>query len=342
MWSRKQQADFRCCRVKKTHDAGLLHSLRERWLPCIEVYRMLLLEATTVVQFHGTEPAVMHQVCNSSFESRTRDCTASVPLQTYLKTASGSYCHCDYFCDNDDSCCGGAASKNALCPHMKPTLAKSQLTDCGSGVNKQSRSRATARVGSHQYLPGVCWCDKFCAAAGDCCPQCTKACGKTAHDRSSSSSSVKTATVGISSLPTQDAAVHAAANISSNSSWTTPQPTAAVEAKTDGAAADTDDAGDIAAVLADSSTPLSRQITAEAAAAAARSGNMISDCGSHHVKPQRSGNDSLVGIAQESSEILQIEFKMQQCQAADKGPPAKPYIIPIHWTAGTGTAPKIS
>jgi hypothetical protein len=37
---------------------------------------------------------------------------------SYIQTGS-SHCHCDYWCNNRDDCCGGTESKNLQCPHLK-------------------------------------------------------------------------------------------------------------------------------------------------------------------------------------------------------------------------------
>jgi hypothetical protein len=39
--------------------------------------------------------------------------------QQYLDDGAGSRCHCDYWCNNRNDCCGGSASKNELCPHLR-------------------------------------------------------------------------------------------------------------------------------------------------------------------------------------------------------------------------------
>jgi hypothetical protein len=39
--------------------------------------------------------------------------------QTYLADGKGATCHCDYWCNNRDDCCGGSANKDAACPQLK-------------------------------------------------------------------------------------------------------------------------------------------------------------------------------------------------------------------------------
>lgn len=38
--------------------------------------------------------------------------------QSYISDGQGGHCHCDYWCNNRNDCCGGTASKNSLCPHL--------------------------------------------------------------------------------------------------------------------------------------------------------------------------------------------------------------------------------
>lgn len=88
-------------------------------------------------------------------------------------------------CDNHGDCCGGAASKNALCKTMTPTLNKARTGSCSVGA-----SQAAASV-TRGFRPVTCWCDSYCTNNNDCCPLCTqprcnKQSGSTSDDNRSS------------------------------------------------------------------------------------------------------------------------------------------------------------
>lgn len=42
--------------------------------------------------------------------------------QSFIERSDGTHCHCDYWCNNRDDCCGGTASKDALCPNLRCVL----------------------------------------------------------------------------------------------------------------------------------------------------------------------------------------------------------------------------
>jgi hypothetical protein len=39
--------------------------------------------------------------------------------RSFLSDSAGGHCHCDYWCNNRNDCCGGSASKDELCPHLR-------------------------------------------------------------------------------------------------------------------------------------------------------------------------------------------------------------------------------
>lgn len=38
--------------------------------------------------------------------------------QSFISDGQGGHCHCDYWCNNRNDCCGGTANKNELCPSL--------------------------------------------------------------------------------------------------------------------------------------------------------------------------------------------------------------------------------
>lgn len=42
--------------------------------------------------------------------------------QSFIERSDGTHCHCDYWCNNRDDCCGGTASKDTLCPNLRCVL----------------------------------------------------------------------------------------------------------------------------------------------------------------------------------------------------------------------------
>lgn len=168
---------------------------------------------------------------------------------------------------------------------MAPTLNKRQLTNC------RARVGAAANSSGQAYRPGMCWCDRFCRAANDCCATCP-----------ASSASCRPNASGV------QLAASAA----------------------DGVLADAEE----------------QQLTAAVAADALHAASMhqhSSDCG----RPDRAtrvqqllsaaGAVSAAAAQQAQQALfnseLETEALMQACQAADKGPPAKPLVARIHWTA---------
>lgn len=82
---------------------------------------------------------------------------------------------------------------------------------------------------------------------------------------------------------------------------------------------------------------LTAQIAAQVASTVA-SGIPVHDCGAVKPLPRNMKSfDDVFSIASQHPagiSLLTAEEKMLECQAADKGPPATPELIPIHWTAG--------
>lgn len=64
----------------------------------------LVLYAAIVVARARAEGATCEGKCGRSFIDATSE---------------GGHCHCDYWCNNRNDCCGGSASKDLLCPHLK-------------------------------------------------------------------------------------------------------------------------------------------------------------------------------------------------------------------------------
>lgn len=50
--------------------------------------------------------------------TQAADCTNKCG-QTYITDGAKGTCHCDYWCNNRDDCCGGTASKDAACPNLR-------------------------------------------------------------------------------------------------------------------------------------------------------------------------------------------------------------------------------
>lgn len=56
--------------------------------------------------------------------ARCAEVTASVTCkgrcgQSFISTGFDSHCHCDYWCNNRNDCCGGTESKDELCPNLR-------------------------------------------------------------------------------------------------------------------------------------------------------------------------------------------------------------------------------
>lgn len=111
-------------------------------------------------------------------------------------------------CDNHGDCCGGTASKNAVCKNMLPTIDKTRTDSCPAGLSSPAGSPMRS------YRPSNCWCDSYCTDNNDCCPVCTQPnCNKQTSNplnvEISSSSAVQVASVAddsTSSLRAQIAA----------------------------------------------------------------------------------------------------------------------------------------
>jgi hypothetical protein len=39
--------------------------------------------------------------------------------KAFIADDQGGHCHCDYWCNNRNDCCGGSDSKDTLCPNLR-------------------------------------------------------------------------------------------------------------------------------------------------------------------------------------------------------------------------------
>uniref|UniRef100_A0A383VA71 SMB domain-containing protein n=1 Tax=Tetradesmus obliquus TaxID=3088 RepID=A0A383VA71_TETOB len=207
--------------------------------------------------------------------------------------ANGGYCHCDYACDDVGDCCGGAVSKNANCPAMVPSLAKQRITNCNNPVGVTNLTAG--------YKPGQCWCDAFCSAAGDCCPACAGCSNGTDSNRAP----------GRRSPPPRD--THPGSDSSSQAQQEDQQQ------HSNAAVGSSEQLVDAAAVMS----------TAEIMHQHAQH----SDCGIVGQRQRFKAQLASIAAAAPQDWESNAEAVMQACQAADKGAPAAPYTMAVHWTA---------
>lgn len=215
--------------------------------------------------------------------------------RSYLQSNNGRYCHCDYFCNNRNDCCGGSASKNALCPDQAPTLVKPQLTNCDLPIRDGSVRSL--------YRPGMCWCDAFCAQAGDCCASCA-VCRPIPKLRKRPDAAAEAAEAD------EVAQIQAALSpeaLEASPLWQKIQ--AQVQAVT--AARQSHEQHDCGAP----------HNVHELVHAMNRRGSAASTM-------------SAADVAAVAGSLIEAEQQMQACQAADQGPPAQPIKVPLYWTAG--------
>lgn len=150
---------------------------------------------------------------------------------------------------------------------------------------------------STRYRPGMCWCDSACITAGDCCATCAVC---RAHEA----------------------------------------PHGAERRRAARAAAEAAAAAEVEALH-----PLWQKLEAQVQARTAGH-HHHHDCETPHnawelmAKIQRrTGGDTASPMAAVEPAAVQTtleaaEVQMQECQAADKGVPASPILVPLHWTAG--------
>lgn len=191
------------------------------------------------------------------------------------------------------------ASKDAACPDFGPRLNKAIIASCRTNFNVPPTNGSSK---CNAYRPGQCYCDKWCRKAEDCCRDCPKECQFSTAQNSMTTSHTWTSNAAAAAISASSTAAQAAvASLATQHR--------ALRLATE-PGLDAHDCGNSAAHLAAAKAAAAAAGVATASAAAV---TWTADSG------------------QQFSSTVEAEAWLQQCQAADKGPPAQPYRLPINW-----------